>query len=219
MKDLIKIMLVLAALFASTFIILKLSGLLTLDDIKAMLNAAQTIHPLYLASVVILLLFADLFIAVPTMTVSIMAGFFLGWPLGAAAAVTGLLLAGVSGYVISRIYGNRLLQRIYKDEARLAEIDDTFSRYGPVVLIVCRAMPILPEVSCCLAGATRMPFAKFITMFSLGTIPYALITTYAGSVSTVDRPTPAIITAIVLSLLLWGGWLLIGRHKAVNERV
>ena len=218
MKDLIKIMLVLAALFASTFIILKLSGLLTLDDIEAMLNAAQAIHPLYLASVVILLLFADLFIAVPTMTVSIMAGFFLGWPLGAAAAVTGLLLAGVSGYVISRIYGNRLLQRIYKDEARLAEIDDTFSRYGPVVLIVCRAMPILPEVSCCLAGATRMPFAKFITMFSLGTIPYALITTYAGSVSTVDRPTPAIITAIVLSLLLWGGWLLIGRHKAVNER-
>ena len=218
MKDLLKIMLVLAALFASTFVLLRLSGLLTLDDVKAMLTAAQEVHPLYLASVVILLLFADLFIAVPTMTVSIMAGFFLGWPLGAAASVSGLLLAGVTGYVISRIYGNRLLQRIYKDEVRLAEIDATFSRYGPVVLIVCRAMPILPEVSCCLAGATRMGFVKFIAMFSLGTIPYALITTYAGSVSTIDKPTPAIITAIALSLLLWSGWLLMARHRATSER-
>jgi uncharacterized membrane protein YdjX (TVP38/TMEM64 family) len=218
MKDLIKIMLVLAALFASTFIMLKLSGLLTLDDIKAMLNAARAVHPLYLASIVILLLFADLVIAVPTMTVSIMAGLFLGWPLGAAATISGLLLAGVCGYIISRIYGNGLLQRIYKDKKRLAEINDTFSRYGPVVLIVCRAMPILPEVSCCLAGATRMPFAKFIAMFLLGTIPYALITTYAGSVSTLEKPTPAIFTAIVLSLFLWVGWFLIGKHKAVSKR-
>jgi uncharacterized membrane protein YdjX (TVP38/TMEM64 family) len=81
-------------------------------------------------------------------------------------------------------------------------------------LPVCHA-----EVSCCLAGAPRMPFTKFITMFSLGTIPYALITTYEGSVSTVESPTPAMITIIVLSLFLWGGWLLGVRYKTVNERV
>jgi hypothetical protein len=80
------------------------------------------------------------------------------------------------------------------------------------------------EVSYCLAGAPRMgtprmPITKFITMFLLGTIPYALITTHAGSVSTVDRPTPAMVTTIVLSLFLWGGWFLSVRYKTVNERV
>ena len=89
MKDLIKIMLTLALLFASTFILIKATGLLTLEDIKQGLEQAQQIHPGYLVLAVIGLLFVDLFIAIPTMTIAIMAGFFLGWPLGAAAAITG----------------------------------------------------------------------------------------------------------------------------------
>jgi uncharacterized membrane protein YdjX (TVP38/TMEM64 family) len=211
MKDLLKIMLVLSLVFAGTFIVIKSTGLFTLDDIKMLLERAQRVHPTYLALVVIGLLFADLFIAVPTMTVSIMAGYFLGWPLGFAATIGGFFLAGIIGYGISRVYGWRLLNLIYKDREKLAEIQRAFSAYGPVVLIICRAMPILPEVSCCMAGATRMSFYKFLFMYALGSIPYALITTYAGSISTLDKPTPAIVAVIGVSLFLWLAWMVLAR--------
>ncbi|PCI12106.1 MAG: hypothetical protein COB71_10685 [Thiotrichales bacterium] len=146
------------------------------------------------------------------MTVTIMAGFFLGWPMAAAATISGFLLAGTIGYAISRRYGWRLLNRIYQDREKLDEMHRTFSTYGPVMLIICRAMPILPEVSCCMAGATRMSLPKFLTMYALGTIPYALIITYAGSISSLDNPKPAILAAIGISLTLWTGWYLLGRH-------
>ncbi len=213
MKELIKVMLLLALLFAATFLLLKFTGVLTLDEIRELVGAAQRTAPIYLALIVILLLFADLFVAIPTMTIAMMAGYFLGWPLGAAAVISGFFVAGTTGYAISRRYGTGLLHRIYQDKDKLDEIHDAFSKLGPWVLISCRAMPILPEVSCCMAGATRMPFYKFLTMYALGTIPYALITTYAGSVSSADEPMPAIITASTLSLLLWSFWYLIGRQR------
>lgn len=212
MKDLLKAMFVLAALFASTFIVIKSTGLITLDDIQYWLEEAQKIHPAYLALVVVTLLFLDLFIAIPTMTVAILAGYFLGWPMGAAAAITGFFLAGSIGYALSRRYGWTLLHKIYKERDRLDEMHRIFSAYGPFMLIICRAMPILPEVSCCMAGATRMRFALFISMYALGTIPYALVVTYAGSISSVEQPAPAIITAILLSSGLWLMWYLLAKR-------
>jgi uncharacterized membrane protein YdjX (TVP38/TMEM64 family) len=94
-------------------------------------------------------------------------------------------------------------------------MQEVFSRYGSIVLIICRAMPILPEVSCCLAGATRMKFGKYIGAFALGTIPYALIAAYAGSRSSLDDPKPAILTAIGLTMLMAFAWtLLLRRYRA-----
>ena len=219
MKDLLKVMLVLALVFASTFIIINATGLITLDGIKDTLAQAQQIHSAYLAMLVIGLLFADLFIAVPTMTVAIKAGYFLGWPMGAAAAISGFFLAGVTGYGLSRRYGWRLLKSIYKDREKLTEMQHVFSAYGPIMLIICRAMPILPEVSCCMAGATRMSFYKFLAMYTLGTVPYALIITYAGSISTLEKPTPVIMVAIGVSLSLWLAWFALGRRLRNPNKV
>ena len=78
MKDLVKIMLFMAIVFISIFMVAKESGHFTLNDITNLLEQARQIHPGYLVLVVIGLLFADLFITVPTMTVSIIAGNFLG---------------------------------------------------------------------------------------------------------------------------------------------
>lgn len=216
MKDLAKIMLVLALIFASTFIVIKSTGLITVEGIQDTLAHAQRIHPAYLMIIVVGLLFSDLFIAIPTMTISIMAGYFLGWPMGASATLVGLYLAGITGYAISRIYGFKLLNHIYKDQQRLADIHNNYSEYGPVILIICRAMPILPEVSCCMAGATRMSFFRFLVMYSLGTVPYALIITYAGSISSLEKPTPAILAAIGISLVLWLAWYVLG-HKMYSQ--
>ena len=212
MKDLIKLMVVLGLLFISTFILLKVTGVLSLDQVRDALTAARQTSPIYLALLIVLLLYADLFVAVPTMTVSVLAGYFLGWPLAVAATLMGFFLAGITGYLLSRKYGSALLHHIYRNGEKLNEIESAFQRTGPWLLIICRALPILPEVSCCMAGATRMKFGKFLLLFAMGTIPYSLIVTYAGSISTLEHPQPAIYTAIAVNLFLWGSWHLIKRY-------
>jgi uncharacterized membrane protein YdjX (TVP38/TMEM64 family) len=215
MKRLALTALGLAATFAGTFVILKTTGTLTVADIEALLIAAHETDARLLAAAVVLLLFADMFIAVPTLTVTILSGYFLGFGPGFAAGAAGLVLAGVSGYVITHRFGQGLLQRIYRDEAALTEMSDIFNRYGAFVLVICRALPILPEVSCCLAGATRMRFSKFLFTYLLGTIPYALVASYAGSESSLANPMPAILAAIGLTCFFITAWtILIRRYRA-----
>lgn len=218
MRQLIATAAGLAFVFASTFLVIKATGILTIDDIEAFLTAAHEIAPLYGAAIVVFLLISDLFIAVPTLTVTMLSGYFLGFPLGFLASATGLLAAGITGYVITYVYGPGLLNRIHKDAEKRAEMERLFARYGGIVLVICRALPILPEVSCCLAGATRMRFLTFILSFLLGTIPYALIATYAGSRSTIDDPTPAIIAAIALSAFFAAAWALLRRRYNAEQR-
>ncbi len=219
MKELFKAGTILAALFATTLIVIRISGVLTLQDIRNLIETASGMAPGYLAAIVMLLLFADLFIAIPTMTVCILAGYFLGAQLGALAASAGMLAAGICGYAISWRLGPSILLRLYKDPARLADMERIFRAQGTSVLLVCRALPILPEVSCCLAGATRMPFRRFLGAFALGTIPYAAIISYAGSVSAPQSPMPAVLTALTISGVLWLSWLRLLRREPQQTHI
>ncbi|VAW93330.1 hypothetical protein MNBD_GAMMA20-1880 [hydrothermal vent metagenome] len=218
MRQLITLAMTLAAIFASTFILIKATGILTVEDIESLLTTASQINPLYVVAVVIALLFADLLIAIPTLTITILSGYFLGFLLGGISAMSGMLLAGLVGYMICWFYGPGLLMKIYKNPEKLREMERVFSLHGSMVLIICRALPILPEVSCCLAGANRMPFWRFLLYYSIGTIPYAFIAAYAGSQSSLNDPTPAIFTAIAISLFLWLAWYLFLR-KNKNRQI
>lgn len=211
MKSLIKIMLTLSLLFLSTFFILQFTGVLTKENIEVWLLALKSSASVFIILLIIGLLFADLFIAVPTLTVMILAGFFLGAQLGAVASIIGLLLAGTCGYVISYKFGERIMKLILKDANDREDAISTFRRHGPVVVLLSRALPILPEVSACMAGMTRMPFARFLALWLISTVPYALIATYAGSISSLENPKPAIITAIMLTAFFWCGWMIFKR--------
>lgn len=213
MKQLFKIMLVLAAFFASTFFLLNLSGILTVEKIESWLNLAQTINPVFVATLISFLLFMDLFIAMPTLTVIIIGGYFLGWQLGTVAALTGLLLAGICGYGLSIKYGDVLIVFLIKDPAQRLEAMVAYQKHGPVIILLSRAMPILPEVSACMAGMTKMPFLKFLSFWLISIVPYTVIATYAGSISTLENPKPAIFTAIGLTSTIWLGWFIFKRFK------
>jgi len=217
MSSLIKIMLTLAAVFASTFLILSSMGWLTVEQIEAWFEAAQTISPIYVVGAVVVLLFADLLIAVPTLTIITLSGFFLGHTYGAAAAITGLMLAGLSGYGLSYCYGEKLASFIIKDKEKYDEAKALFERHGVIMILLSRAVPILPEVTACMAGMTRMPLLTFILVWAVNVVPYTLIATYAGSVSTLDNPKPAIFTAIGLTVFFWVGWLIFRKMQKGNQ--
>jgi len=199
-------MTVIASFFALTFILVKSTGILSMGQVEGWFRQAQTLSPIYIGVLVVLLLFADLFIAIPTLTVTLFAGYFLGFSFGTIASFTGMMLAGISGYWLSYYFGERVFCYLLKNKNHRQEAKTTFGKHGFPMILMSRAVPILPEVTACLAGMTKMPFLRFLIAWSLSTAPFVIIASFAGSISTLENPKPAIFTAIGISTLLWLGW-------------
>ncbi len=213
MKPLLKVMLTLGLIFASTFILGRVLGILTVENVQFWLTEAQNIDPIWVLSVVVLLLFIDLFVAVPTPTITILAGFFLGFPLGAGAAFFGMMLAALSGYGLSRKWGDSVVRFLVKEDRAREEMIDAFQQSGPAMIMLSRAAPIVPEVTACMAGVTRMPVLRYFLFFALSTMPYVLVAAYAGSISSLESPQPAIYASLFLYAVLWIGWFLFRRSR------
>lgn len=206
MKTLLKVMLTIAAIFASTFILGRVLGILTEDNVREWLELASTLSMLTVAAVVIGLLAIDLFVAVPTLTIVIVGSYFLGFEWGFAAAMAGSALAAFGGYAICGRWGEGALSRVIRDEEQRRDMRAAFTAHGPGMIMLSRAAPILPEVTACMAGMTKMPLARFAMFWVIGTLPYMGIAAYAGSVSTLDDPRPAIFAALGLYAVMWAGW-------------
>ena len=213
MKTLLKVMITIALVFASTFIMGRALGILTEDNVRLWLETASMASAITVFAVVVCLLFIDLFVAVPTLTIVILGGFFLGFEVGFLAAMTGSASAALVGYAICRRWGDRALVRVIKDDEKRSEMRASFEAHGPGMIMLARAAPILPEVTACMAGMTRMALARFGLFWVIGTLPYMAIAAYAGSMSTIDDPMPAIYAAFFLYGVMWLGWLIYRRAK------
>lgn len=194
MKALLKFVILLGAFFTFTLLLFKVLGVLSVDDIKLWLEQALGISPWIVGLIIIGLLLIDLFIAIPTLSLTILSGFFLGLELGVTYSSIGMIGAGSLGYFVSRTNGERLLRFVTKDEEQVTEMKELFTKFGPVSLMLCRAAPMLPEVTSCLAGVTKMPYLRYLLFYLIGTLPYSIIAVYAGSISSIDNPAPAIFT-------------------------
>lgn len=212
MKPLIKIMLTLGLAFATTFLLLNATGVVTVAKIETWLTLARDADPLWVAPIIALLLFVDLIISVPTLATITLSGYFLGPVVGALAGIAGLVMAGLGGYCMSHRYGDLLLKVVIKEEAKRSDAVATFQEHGAVVILLSRASPMLPEVCACMAGMTRMPLGKFLVLWLASSVPYAAIAAYAGSISSLDNPQPAIFAAVGLMSLLWLSWLVVRRR-------
>lgn len=207
MKTLLKVMLAIAAVFASTFLVARAIGVLTEENVRNWFDLANMLSATTVIAVVVSLLFLDLFVAVPTLTVIMLGGYFLGFELGFLAALAGSAMAAFSGYAICRRWGEAALSKVVRDADRRHEMRSAFEAHGPGMILLARSAPILPEVTACMAGITGMPLARFALFWSIGTLPYVAIAAYAGSVSTSDNPMPAIYAALGLYGTMWVGAL------------
>lgn len=213
MKDLLRIAFFLALAFASTFFLVELSGLVDEARIRGALHWLQARHPVWVMAAVVLLLVLDLFVAIPTMVTILFAGYLLGSVAGGIVAAAGLMALGLAGYTIGRRGGRAALLRLYKDEGRLAEIEAAFARNDMLLLFVCQALPILPELSACLAGVARMRMWRFLLGYGVGVVPFAFIVASAGAASSEENLSPAIYTAIGVSVTLLLLWTLLKRRR------
>jgi uncharacterized membrane protein YdjX (TVP38/TMEM64 family) len=99
----------------------------------------------------------------------------------------------------------------FVDRATLERVEHSVGRVGPFPLIVCRSLPILPEALSVLAGLGAMRAGQYYFHFTLGSVPFAVVMAYAGSISSFDRPWPALVTALGVPLL---GSALLLAHRA-----
>jgi uncharacterized membrane protein YdjX (TVP38/TMEM64 family) len=149
----------------------------------------------------IALLLGDLVLPVPSTGVMSAAGFLYGAGVGGALSATGSYLAGLLAYGLARWFGQ-------KAAARLASADDLagnaslFQRYGPWLIALSRALPLLPEVSCCLAGLAPMRFGTFALALGCGCVPVGFAYAAIGAAGQAS-PALAIGLSIAVPAALW----------------
>lgn len=157
-----------------------------------------------------LLLALDVFLPVPSSAVSISAGMLLGLPQAFTACFLGLTLGCFIGYGFGYFFRRQHFNRWYMDP-EFRQLSADFSKYGYLVLLLCRGIPILAEMSVIVAGFHRYSLPRFLVLTTLGNLILAYLYSYVGE-QAFHLPSLylliamlMIITIATFSLRLW--WL------------
>jgi len=137
-------------------------------------------HPLsteLTAAAVAGVLATDILLPIPASMVSTFAGSQLGVWLGTAASWLGMTAGAVIGFALARAWGSPLAER-FSGPGELARMQRLSTRFGPLVLVLCRALPLLAEASVLLLGVHRLPWRKFLPAVMLSNL--GVSAAYAG---------------------------------------
>lgn len=149
----------------------------------------------------ILLLVGDLALPVPGTVVISALGYVYGTLLGGAIASIGLIAAGLSGYGLGRLCGEKFARRWLGDQ----DFDKgrrLFAKSGGWMVAMSRALPILPEVISCTAGLVRMPFRRFAVALACGSVPMGFLFAAVGRMGH-EAPGWTFGLSLLVPALLW----------------
>jgi uncharacterized membrane protein YdjX (TVP38/TMEM64 family) len=121
----------------------------------------QPRSPGVVASWVIGLLAADMFLPVPSSAVITYAGGILGIVRGTLVAWFGLSVGAVGGFWLARRFGEPLA-RWFSDADDVVRMGDYARRHGPAAIYLTRALPILSEACILMLGAGRLEWGRFL---------------------------------------------------------
>jgi len=123
-----------------------------------------------------LLLAADIVIPVPSSTVATLMGARSGALLGAAAATLGLSAGAWLGFEAARAFGLPLARRFATDD-ELVRVREWTARWGAMLVMLARGLPLLGEATVIGLGVSRMPRGRFLLAMVVSNA--ALMTVYA----------------------------------------
>jgi len=133
-----------------------------------------SLPPSVVAALVIGLLAADIFLPVPSSIVSTFAGKMLGFWAGTAASWCGMTIGAVLAFWLVRMFGRPLVRRL-SDEEELARMDAMANRYGVLVLVLARPVPVIAEASVLLMGTMRLGWWQLLIAVGLSNLGIAAI--------------------------------------------
>lgn len=126
-----------------------------------------------MASLVVGILATDVFLPVPSSVVNTLAGEALGFWLGTVTAWFGMTLGAVWGFALARVFG-RPLAVCLSEPDDIEKMASWSRRFGPMVLVITRPVPILAEASVLFLGTTEMPWASLLWPVALSNLGLAL---------------------------------------------
>jgi membrane protein DedA with SNARE-associated domain len=143
------------------------------------------------------------------------------------AAALGAIVGQLSGYAIGYTFGYRILRRhgarVGLTRSRLALGRLLFRQHGVKVVVISRFVALLRQLAGLLAGATRMPLARFMTANVVGSVLWAGLYGYGAAAlgETLKRVAGPIALAlgIAAAIAIVAGIVFIRRHeRRLTER-
>jgi len=170
------------------------------------------------AAVVIVLLATDVFLPIPSSLVSTLAGSQLGAIGGTAASWVGMSSGAILGFAIARRFGPALVAWMTRaDDLRRAAA--LIERWGPLLLVLGRGVPVLAEATVLLFGMHGLTWRRFLPPVLLANLGLALAYSLFGELAHQYHSLPlALGVAIALPVLMvvaFRAWT--GRTKPVQE--
>lgn len=160
--------------------------------------------PIATAGLVVGLLSTDIFLPIPSSVVMTLAGGQLGKWLGTLAAWLGLSLGAAAGFAMARKWGQRFATWFTKEED-LKRMESLNDRFGPLILMLTRAMPVFAEASVLIAGIHRLAWRRFLPAVLLSNLGIAIAYSVFGEYAAQRNSMPlALGISIVLPVLIAG---------------
>ena len=125
------------------------------------------------AGLVVGLLASDILLPVPSSVISTLSGWQLGWWRGTLVTWIGMNLGAVIGFVLARRWGEPLALWLSKEED-LQHMRRVSHRYGPLVVVLTRAVPVFAEASILIVGIHRLAWRRFLPAVLLSNFGIAL---------------------------------------------
>lgn len=160
------------ALFAAA----ELLGITLLTDPASWLEQRETLAALLSLA----LLLVDVVAPVASSAIMTANGALFGVVGGTLLSLAGSVGAAAIAFALGR-RGSGVLDRV-APRAERARADAFLARWGALAVLVSRPVPIAAETLALLAGASPLPWRRFLPAAALGSLPPALIYAATGAV-------------------------------------
>ncbi len=126
-----------------------------------------------MAFVVVGLLSTDIFLPIPSSLVSTLGGWKLGVLAGTFASFLGMSIGAAIGFALAKRWGRPFAMRFTRQE-ELERMQRIAQQYGPAVLALTRAVPVLAEASVLLMGIHNLSWRRFLPPVILSNLGVAV---------------------------------------------
>ncbi len=195
----------LLAFFLLLFLVAEALRLPLLTDPSAALGGSRVVA----AVVGTGLLLADVVLPVPASVVMIANGAVFGVAVGAALSFVGGLGATLLAFWVGHRSRGFLPHAIAPEQERRA--NDLLARYGPLVIVVTRPLPMVAETVAILAGRSDVSWRTAALAGAAGGLVPAVLYALAGAVAATVSGTVVVGGVIAVAALFWLGGRAVGR--------
>lgn len=224
--SLIKWILLVAVATTGTVIFFRLGLVSILSDRERLIDTVRSFGASGVVVFILLQVTQVLVAPIPGEVSGFVGGFLYGGGRGLLYSTVGLTLGSVAAFGLGRAFGRPLVERIARKET-LEKYDFVMENRGIWVSFLLFLIPGFPkDLFCYLLGTSRMPFAAFLAISSVGRLLGTAILSMSGSLAR-DREfwllglVAAVAALLVLASVLyrerWTAWMR-SRHAEKEGR-